>query len=97
MEVEMKNKFRIGSKVRIVNNGYGYTTYREWFKRNNHPILNSDYAFNIDAPEGLVGTVRAIHPHGYYMPAGDDTILYAVRVSDQIYLLSADGLEKEAQ
>ncbi len=81
----------IGSKIKVVNNGFSYDTYWQWVDKNiKEPRDKIRYAFH-DFPEnGDIGKVIAIAPH----INGKEKKLIYFEHEDNCYLINSDGVEK---
>ncbi len=98
-----EDKIEVGDKVKIVNNGFVYTTYTHWVVSNvPDPLMVARFAYGQKPNMGnAVYTVEAIAPHSKY---NKETLVYVQRYYDSFsnvldtsqpcYLISIDGLEK---
>ena len=94
---EEEKKIKVGDWVEVVNSGASYTTYTDFFVRNNIPIkycINYCYGSNLD--NGDVGEVLFI--------AEDKAVIQSMvadccdfAFDDAIYLIDLNGLKKVAK
>lgn len=76
---------QIGDKVRVVDHGKQYSTYRKWAEANGM----QDYAYNESFWEnGADGVVVAVGPH---LDAPQKTLV-GVRIRNSTYIFGAEGL-----
>lgn len=78
---------KLGDKVRVIDSGCNYSTYRSWFKRN-APALEDLYCQSCkDGDEGIV-LVKASHH------LSDDRTLVACANSEgKVFLIEENGIE----
>lgn len=90
-------KFKIGDKVRVINDKQYYDSYADWFEENNIPVkIAAKYAFD-------QAFVRDFDSEGYEVLAvgehkGGDGKLYAIQLFNSsfspVYLFNEKGLSK---
>jgi len=81
----MKN-FKIGDRVKIINDGAVYTTYNNWgfIKR------PSNFAYGDTPKNGNIGIVIDKGKH-----CTDDKMLYVVDIKGWHYVMGESGIEKD--
>lgn len=89
VDVEIRG-FRVGDKVRVVNTGMQYSSYKDWIQRN---VTNRIDADKWGRGNGLrpysIGVVKYLAPHGN----GYETIAY-VEIGNVCHMIELSGLEK---
>ena len=81
-------KLWIGKKVRVIDNGYSYTTDLDWVKKH-APEYIGKYSYNHSPKNGAVGKVVAVDITGrlFIGVEGEDTIF------SSFYLIESKGVE----
>lgn len=81
-------KFKVGDKVRVIDNGLSYTTYP---KVNDFLIQAKNpkpYNYNVCIPNGEIGVIKTIKKHLY-----SNDILSLIESGNYSYLISLKGIE----
>lgn len=81
------NQIKVGNKVRVVDNGQTYTTYKEWAVANGLTKYQDGKGV---VPDGSEGEVLAVAPH---MSRHDHSVLAGVHIDGQSYIIGVTGLE----
>ena len=87
------SKFKVGDKVRVVNNGNRYDTYTEWFEAYREHLKTEwlvKYRYNDDdVITGDICTVLYYAPHTTF-----HDMLYLIKHgTDYVYLIGEAGIE----
>lgn len=87
-------EIKVGDKVEIVDDGYSYDTYTDWFKENNCQNLEKYYVYGNYPKNGLYAKVIAIGRKNIF---GNEIILAIKTTRSQVYLIELDGVKKVAE
>ena len=77
-------KFKVGQKVKVVNNEERYSFYNDWASAYDFELANHKTSVR----EGTEGTVIAVGLH----LVEDNTVLYGVKIGDENYIFNNKGL-----
>lgn len=90
---EVREKFLVGSKVKVTNNGNCYSSYRNWALNHLLPRQVEDWERQgVFVENGDVGVVLCVYEHG--LPWRDGEILVAVEVKNKkIFIMGYEGIE----
>ena len=92
---EEKKKIKVGDWVEVVNSGASYTTYTDFFVRNNIPIQYCvNYCYGNSLDNGNVGKVLFIAEDKAVIQS---TVADYFAFDDAIYLIDLNGLKKVAK
>ena len=87
--------FKVGDTVKVVDEGFGYSTYWSFFGEQEigEILMDNIYKYSGDIEEGIIGTVLYIgeHCHGMDMVAVVQVDNY--KDSKDIYLIGVEGLK----
>lgn len=86
---------KVGDRVKIVDNGKQYTSYADWVANNIKSRADvARFCYGCDIPNGTVGTVVCIAPHGVI----GETLAYVKTMNEEFgyccYLMNVKGLKK---
>lgn len=82
-------KFKVGDKVRIVNDGAEFTTYESWVEKFAPEYLD-EYIGSMWALDGDTGEIIAMGEHESFKKYG---ILYLIKSPNKIILIGERGIE----
>lgn len=89
--LKMYDTIKEGDKVKVVNNGYTYSTYESWIERNiKFPARRYMWDFDKNPSNGKKGKVIKIAQHS----TNDERILAYVEIDGRCYIIGVEGLEK---
>jgi hypothetical protein len=77
-------KFKVGQKVKVVNNEERYSFYNDWANVHDFELANHKTSVR----EGAEGTVIAVGLH----LVQDDIVLYGVKIGDENHIFNNKGL-----
>jgi hypothetical protein len=81
----MKNTFKIGDKVQVINSGKRYSTYAEWAKKYNLKL----YKLGSRLLDGDIGEVVAIGKH----TSQQNQIVLGILIDNEHFIISVEGVE----
>lgn len=96
-KIQKENGFKIGDEVRIIDNGWSYTSYSSWFKENNVDIdIAARYAFcstDYSSYEKFIIVAKGKHIND------ENRVIYAITPAQNsnlkpVFLFGEKGLEK---
>lgn len=94
-EQDAAKEIKVGDKVKVVDNGKQYTGYADWVAKNVKSRTDvARFCYSRDIPNGTVGTVICIAPHGIT----GETLVYIKAMDEEFdygcYLMDIAGLKK---
>lgn len=84
------NSIRVGTKIRVVDDGKIYSAYKEWLEENASDDDVSKFKFGESPANGDHGTIIAV---GNHERSGKK--LYGIEVNGTVYVIGYDGVERE--
>lgn len=85
-------KFKVGDKVKCINKGACYSTYRDWIKKYARKYKNNwRYDRKITDTQSIY-EVKAIHPHEN---SGKNIYLIQNTTNQEVYIIGKRGIKKE--
>lgn len=86
-----RDDFEIGDYIEVIDNGYGFTTYTDFFEQLEDKDLLGRYAYNLEVPEDEEYKIIDVAPHRskYY-----GNVYVLENDCGQIFLIGEEGIKK---
>lgn len=87
----MKNEFKIGDIVKVIDTGKTYSTYEKWIEKYAPEYIDDYSNKSFDVP--FKGDLYRVITTGKHMMYDVNLVLIQNEYSDQVYIISEDGLK----